>query len=90
MEDDEHWKLQIDGGYVTGLYIISNDAPTPSSTLLRRRWGGEVAPKPVNNLNDSFRAMRPLPDLSALKLCRRAQGSVRLTGAKGSLQSSIT
>jgi len=19
MEDDEHWKLQIDGGYVTGL-----------------------------------------------------------------------
>jgi hypothetical protein len=34
--------------------------------------------------------MRPLPDLSALKLCRRAQGSVPLTGAKGSLQSSIT
>ena len=44
MEDDENWKLQIDGGYVTGRYIVSNNALTPSSTLVHRGWGGEVAP----------------------------------------------
>jgi hypothetical protein len=32
VEDDEHFELQIDGGYVTGLYIASNDAFMPSST----------------------------------------------------------
>jgi hypothetical protein len=52
MEDDEHCKLQIDCGYVTGLSIISNDALTPSSTLVRRRWSGEVAPFPAIHKTD--------------------------------------
>ncbi len=54
-----------------GFYIISNDAPPPSSTLVRRRWGGEVAAKPDISLETIPAAARPGGGCHSSSVARR-------------------